>query len=71
MKNFKEFMEEVDSDESPIETRATAAKKAKEASKEKVGSVSRGSTSITFNKSQGKLPRFRFGFARRKKVENE
>ena len=35
MKNFKEFMEEVDSDESPIETRSTAAKKAKEVSKEK------------------------------------
>ena len=66
MKNFKEFMEEVDSDESPIETRATAAKKAKEASKEKVGSFSRGSTSITFNKSKGALPRF----GGRKRVED-
>ena len=66
MKNFKEFMEEVDSDESPIETRATAAKKAKEASKEKVGSVSRASSSITFNKSKGALPRF----GRRRKVED-
>ena len=59
-------MEDVDSDESPIETRATAAKKAKEVSKEKVGSVSRSSSSITFNKSRGALPRF----GRRKKVEN-
>ena len=59
-------MEEVDSDESPIETRATAAKKAKEASKEKIGSVSRSSTSITFNKSKGALPRF----GRRKRVED-
>ena len=67
MKNFKEFMEEVDSDESPIETRATAAKKAKEASKEKVGSVSRSSSTITFNKSKGALPRF----GRRKRVEDE
>ena len=67
MKNFKEFMEEVDSDESPIETRATAAKKAKEASKEKVGSVSRSSSSITFNRSRGALPRF----GRRKRVEDE
>ena len=66
MKNFKEFMEEVDSDESPIETRATAAKKAKEASKEKVGSFSRGSTSIAFNKSKGALPRF----GGRKRVED-
>ena len=67
MKNFKEFMEEMDSDESPIETRATAAKKAKEVSKEKVGSVSRASSSITFNKSKGQLPRF----ARRKKMEEK
>ena len=67
MKNFKEFMEEVDSNESPIETRATAAKKAKEISKEKVGSVSRSSSSITFNKSAGALPRF----GRRKKVEDK
>ena len=67
MKNFKEFMEEVDSDESPIETRATAAKKAKEASKEKVGSVSRSSSTITFNKSKGALPRF----GRRKKMEEK
>ena len=67
MKNFKEFMEEVDSDESPIETRATAAKKAKEASKEKVGSVSRSSSSITFNKCKGALPRF----GRRKRVGDE
>ena len=67
MKNFKEFMEDVDSDESPIETRATAAKKAKEASKEKVGSVSRSSSTITFNKSKGALPRF----GRRKRVEDE
>ncbi len=67
MKNFKEFMEEVDSDESPIETRATAAKKAKEASKEKVGSVSRSSSSITFNKSKGALPRF----GRGKRVEDK
>ena len=67
MKNFKEFMEEVDSDESPIETRATAAKKAKETSKEKVGSVSRSSSTITFNKSKGALPRF----GRRKRVEDE
>ena len=67
MKNFKEFMEDVDSDESPIETRATAAKKAKEASKEKVGSVSRSSSSITFNRSRGALPRF----GRRKRVEDE
>ena len=67
MKNFKEFMEEIDSDESPIETRATAAKKAKEASKEKVGSVSRSSSSITFNKSKGALPRF----GRRKRVGDE
>ena len=59
-------MEEVDSDESPMETRATAAKKAKEASKEKIGSVSRSSTSITFNKSKGALPRF----GRRKRVED-
>ena len=66
MKNFKEFMEDVDSDESPIETRATAAKKAKEASKEKVGSVSRSSSTITFNKSKGALPRF----GRRKRVED-
>ena len=29
MKNFKEFMEDVDSDESPIETRATTAKASK------------------------------------------
>ena len=65
MKNFKEFMEEADSDES--EDRATIAKKKREASKEKVGSVSRGSTCITFNKSQGKLPRFRFG----RKREND
>ena len=67
MKNFKEFMEDVDSDESPIETRATAAKKAKEASKEKVGSVSRSSSSITFNKSKGALPRF----GRGKRVEDK
>ena len=67
MKNFKEFMEDVDSDESPIETRVTAAKKAKEASKEKVGSVSRSSSSITFNKSKGALPRF----GRRKRVRDE
>ena len=67
MKNFKEFMEDVDSDESPIETRATAAKKAKEASKEKVGSVSRSSSTITFNKSKGALPRF----GRIKKVEDK
>ena len=66
MKNFKEFMEEIDSDESPIETRATAAKKAKEASKEKIGSVSRSSSSITFNKSKGQLQRF----GRRKRVED-
>ena len=66
MKNFKEFMEDVDSDESPIETRATAAKKAREAAKEKIGSISRASSSITFNKSRGALPRF----GRRKKVEN-
>ena len=66
MKNFKELMEEMDSDESPIETRATVAKKAKEASKERIGSVSRSSSSITFNKSRGALPRF----GRRKKVEN-
>ena len=65
MKNFKEFMEEMDSDESPIETRAAAAKKKQEAEKKKVGSVSRSSSSITFNKSQGKLPRF----GRRKKRE--
>jgi len=52
-------MEEADSDE--LEDRAAVAKKKREASKEKVGSVSRGTTSITFNKSQGKLPRFRFG----------
>ena len=67
MKNFKEFMEEMDSDESPIETRAAAAKKAKEVSKEKVGSVSRASSSITFNKSKGQLPRF----GRRKKMEEK
>ena len=67
MKNFKEFMEDVDSDESPIETRATAAKKAKEISKEKVGSVSRSSSTITFNKSKGALPRF----GRKKRVEDE
>ncbi len=67
MKNFKEFMEEVDSDESPIETRSTAAKKAKEVSKEKIGSVSRSSSTITFNKSKGALPRF----GRRKKVEDK
>ena len=66
MKNFKEFMEEMDSDGSPIETRATAAKKAKEASKQKIGSVSRSSSSITFNKSKGALPRF----GRRKRVED-
>jgi hypothetical protein len=66
MKNFKEFMEEVDSDESPIETRAAAFKKAREAAKEKVGSVSRGSTSITFNRSKGQLPTL----SRRKKMEN-
>ena len=65
MKNFKEFMEDVYSDESPIETRATASKRAKEASKEKVGSVSRAKTSISFNKSQGKLPRFRFRFGKK------
>ena len=59
-------MEDVDSDESPIETRATAAKKAREAAKEKIGSISRASSSITFNKSRGALPRF----GRRKKVEN-
>jgi|TARA_R100000455_G_C6182759_1_gene59932 hypothetical protein len=67
MKNFKEFMEDVDSDESPIETRATAAKKATAVSKEKVGSVSRSSSSITFNRSKGALPRF----GRRKKMEDE
>ena len=67
MKNFKEFMEDVDSDESPIETRAAAAKRAKEASKERVGSVSRSSSSITFNRSKGQLPRF----GGRKKMENE
>ena len=66
MKNFKEFMEEMDSDGSPVETRATAAKKAREAAKEKVGSISRSSSSITFNKSAGALPRF----GRRKKVED-
>jgi len=66
MKNFKEFMEEVDSDESPIETRVAAAKRAKEASKEKVGSVSRASSSITFNRSKGQLPRL----GRRKRVED-
>ena len=66
MKNFKEFMEDVVSDESPIETRATAAKKARESAKEKIGSISRASSSITFNKSRGALPRF----GRRKKVEN-
>ena len=66
MKNFKEFMENVDSQESPIETRSTAANKAREAAKEKIGSISRSSSSITFNKSAGALPRF----GRRKKMED-
>jgi len=57
-------MEEADSDES--EDRATIAKRKREASKEKVGSFSRGSTSIAFNKSRGQLPRF----GRRKRVED-
>ena len=65
MKNFKEFMEETDSDESPTETRAAAAKKKQEEEKKKVGSVSRSSSSITFNRSKGALPRF----GRRKKME--
>ena len=65
MKNFKEFMEEMDSDQSSVETRATVAKKAREASKDRVGSVSQSSSSITFNRSKGQLPRF----GRRKKEE--
>ena len=58
MKNFKEFMEEMDSDENPRETRADVARRKFAAAREKTSSVtSQSPSAVKFTKSKGQLPR--------------
>tara|TARA_Y100000401_G_C8239429_1_gene182258 strand:+ start:204 stop:419 length:216 start_codon:yes stop_codon:yes gene_type:complete len=58
MKNFKEFMEEMDSDENPRETRADIARRKFAAAKEKTSSTtSQSPSAVKFTKSKGQLPR--------------
>ena len=58
MKNFKEFMEEMDSDEDPRGTRADIARRKFASAKEKTSSVTTQSPSaVKFTKSKGQLPR--------------